>query len=626
MGPCASACETRRGSTVGWDVGRATFNPAFALADVIFSGRVDARGRLSAESCVEWLVDAQGESQWSARALVREKVRFAPDGTASVEEFARACLLGEDNFPTRPSAVNEEDMRDELSQYFINSSHNTYLEGDQLFSRATSEAIETALVEGCRVIELDCYDGGEKGPIVTHGGTAVRPMLFKDAIECIDAYGHAVSEYPVIVTLENHASRAVRSVMSGIIRSVFKDKLWVPPGNVEDGLRKWPSPAELKGKIIVRDKMKHKQDDKISGRRFTSFTSQKSKASKSLKGKKLHKEKRKESRKPLREHEAPTRADSVLNLASLNFTPLAENNAPAEESESDTDSDGEVDSDDVRGMVTVRNLKFQGFEKAVGARKFSCSWSENKIKKRLEREKEQNIIKFTSEHLLRTYPGGQRIFSNNYDPSPAWSAGASLVALNFQARDRYIWVNRAKFSANGGCGYVKKPAYLLNPSVPRPTTPRILRVHVYTGIGWENFKDADMFGAPDSLIKISLFGCVSDRLSQASGSKSFKTSVYSKARTGPKAQPVWNQSFDLEIREPELTVVQFQAADKDASNLEFLAHYDCAVSEIREGVRILPMLSRTNSFLYDSKSCAGVLCKFEWLADGASRAKSIAHR
>jgi len=60
--------------------------------------------------------------------------------------------------------------------------------------------------------------------------------------------------------------------------------------------------------------------------------------------------------------------------------------------------------------------------------------------------------------------------------------------------------------------------------------------------------------------------------------------------------------------------------------LEFLAHYDCAVSEIREGVRILPMLSRTNSFLYDSKSCAGVLCKFEWLADGASRAKSIAHR
>ena len=193
---------------------------------------------------------------------------------------------------------------------------------------------------------MDCYDGGEKGPIVTHGGTAVRPMLFKDAIECIDAYGHAVSEYPVIVTLENHASRAVQSgSMSSIIEAAFKDKLWVPPGNVEDGLRKWPSPAELKGKIIVRDKMKHKQDDRISG--DVSRVSQKSKASKSLKGKKLHKEKRKESRKPLLEHEAPTRADSVLNLASLNFTPLAENNAPAEESESDTDSDGEVDSDDV---------------------------------------------------------------------------------------------------------------------------------------------------------------------------------------------------------------------------------------------------------------------------------------
>jgi len=61
--------------------------------------------------------------------------------------------------------------------------------------------------------------------------------------------------------------------------------------------------------------------------------------------------------------------------------------------------------------------------------------------------------------------------------------------------------------------------------------------------------------------------------------------------------------------------VQFQALDKDGTYFEFLAHYDCAVSEIREGVRILPMLSRTNSFLNDSKSCAGVLCKFEWLDD-----------
>lgn len=612
MGPCLSVCETHRASTVGWDVGRAVFNPTFPLADVIFSGRVDAHGRMTAASCVEWLVETQGESESSARAIVHDKVRFAPDGMVSVEEFARACLLGEDNFPTRPSAVNEKDMHDELSHYFINSSHNTYLEGDQLFSRATSRAIETALKEGCRVIELDCYDGGGKGPIVTHGGTAVRPMLFKEAIECINTHGHAVSEYPVIVTLENHASRHVRSVMSNIMRSVFQNKLWIPTGDIEHGLHKWPSPAELKGKIIVRDKMKHKQDLKISGRRFSSFNAQKSKEPKKKLSLRRRKKKQEESGDVVRGHEeALTGANSVLD-----FTTIVENEAPAEESESESDSDGDVaDTEDVRGMVTVQNLKFQGFEKAVGARKFSCSWSENKIKKRLEKEKEENIIKFTSEHLLRTYPGGQRIFSNNYDPSPAWSAGASLVALNFQAQGRYVWVNRAKFAVNGGCGYVKKPAYLLDPSAPRPTTPRILRVHVYTGIGWENFKDADMFGCPDSLIKISLFGCVADRLSQASGSRSFKTSVYSKARAGPAAQPVWNQSFDLEIREPELTVVQFQALDKDGTYFEFLAHYDCAVSEIREGVRILPMLSRTNSFLNDSKSCAGVLCKFEWLDD-----------
>ena len=610
MGACASVCETtRRTSMSGWDMRRAVLNSEFDWRGVDARMREGAKGlgkdmEISIEGAMAFLTSTQGMTREEAEAVIAT-CGETRDGALRMETFARRALTSEANFPFAHSEVDEASMMDELSHYFVNSSHNTYLDGGQLFSRSTSSAIAWALDRGCRVIELDCYDGGKKGPIITHGGTAVRPMLFKDAIAVIDARAHVASEYPVIVTLENHASRETRAVMAKIIRETFGDKLWTPPAKSESPdsfvLERWPSPAELKGKVIIRDKVKHKQDDTNNA----SFRVGKVLTAISSKGKSLRK---------INGH-GPSVGLSTANL---------DGHAPApsiEDSEGDSDDeDAEDVAEDVKALVSVRNMKFASFTsaKSLGS-KFSCSWSENKVKKQVENSSQKELIEFTKEHLLRTYPGGQRIMSNNYDPSDAWSMGASLVALNFQAQDRYVWVNQAKFAVNGGCGYVRKPKYLISPSLRRPTTPRILRVHVFCGMGWENFQDADFMSAPDTFIKINLFGCVADRLSSTAGTKPLRTSVYSKARTGPKAQPVWNEHFDLQIREPELTVMQIQAMDKDGTRDEFLAHYDVALSALREGVRIVPMLSRTNEYIHDSKSCAGVLCKFEWLDEKQSR-------
>ena len=42
------------------------------------------------------------------------------------------------------------------------------------------------------------------------------------------------------------------------------------------------------------------------------------------------------------------------------------------------------------------------------------------------------MLACTERQFVRTYPGGSRIDSSNYDPIPLWNHGIQMVALNVQ--------------------------------------------------------------------------------------------------------------------------------------------------------------------------------------------------
>ena len=186
--------------------------------------------------------------------------RFGVYGTDFLDAHGlQQLLLSEHNELFDPAAATahlaDGYMDHPLTDYFIASSHNSYLVGDQYRSQSDCRMYEQQLKDGCRCLEIDCWDGQDGEPEVTHGFTLTSRIKFYDVVVSIEKFAFEVSEYPVILSLEMHCSLPQQEKIARYMRTIFGAKLMeaeeLRPHKHFEVL---PSPNDLRRRIIAKGK------------------------------------------------------------------------------------------------------------------------------------------------------------------------------------------------------------------------------------------------------------------------------------------------------------------------------------------------------------------------------------
>ncbi|KAH3760283.1 phosphoinositide-specific phospholipase C [Pelomyxa schiedti] len=476
---------------------------------------------------------------------------WGPPGATSMNiESFEAFLTSPQNDVFNPLlSQSHQDMSKPLSQYWIASSHNTYILGDQLRGRASVEAYIKCLKKGCKCIEIDVWDGEDGNPIVTHGHTLMKPIKFENVIKVVNEYAFFVSQYPVTLSLEIHTSTEQQVKMAEILRGVLGDKIGLRPASLGEAL---PSPGDLLNKILIKGRVLPPDEAlaKIAENKKKAEEEERKAKSGSSKG---------DKKAPKGDKKAKKSHALAPELSNVTFF-----------------KSGSIP--DLEAAITTCSPYDM------------CSFSELKVAK-LTTSMPDTVLRFTHQHLLRTYPKGTRVNSSNYDPIPCWNLGANFVALNYQTSSEPMWLNTAKFRENSTAGYLLKPLYMretmgFTPQTPLKTTRFTnLVVRVLSARQLPKYSGSAKGEVIDPFVVLSICGVPQD-----SAEKKTKTIMNN------GFSPSWEETFEFPLTAPELDILLIKVEDWDqVGRPNKVAHYAVPVHCIRPGYRCVPLFDNTDT-------------------------------